>query len=131
MPSRSRRAWARKVDERARGVARQGWRLAVAGVAAACVPSPLPAVAADPPARTHVVVIEGMRFVPDTLVARRGDRIVWRNKDLVPHTATAAKVFDSGNIASSASWTHVARDAGTFPYVCTFHPTMTGTLRVE
>ena len=72
-----------------------------------------------------------MRFVPDTLSVRRGDRIVWRNEDLVPHTATAAKVFDSGSIGSNASWTLVARQAGSFAYLCSFHPTMTGTLKVE
>jgi plastocyanin len=119
------------VAERFRGVERRGWRLPILACAAACVLGPLPAAAADPPARTHVVVIEGMRFVPDTLSLRRGDRIEWRNKDLVPHTATAAKVFDSGTIAANASWTHVARDAGTFAYLCSFHPTMTGTLKVE
>jgi plastocyanin len=119
------------VAERFRSLARRGWRLPVLACAAACALGPLLAAAADPPARTHVVVIDGMRFVPDTLSVKRGDRIEWRNKDLVPHTATAAKVFDSGTIAANASWTHVARDAGTFAYLCSFHPTMTGTLKVE
>lgn len=82
--------------------------------------------------KTHVVVIENMRFDPQTLTARSGDRIIWINKDLVPHTATAdAGKFDSHTLAPNASWTFVVEKPGNFPYVCAFHPTMTATLTVE
>ncbi|HJV61454.1 MAG TPA: cupredoxin family copper-binding protein [Albitalea sp.] len=87
-----------------------------------------PAVAA---ATTHTVIIEGMRFVPQTLTVHRGDRVVWINRDLFPHTATAGKAFDSHAIAANASWTHVARRAGSFGYVCSLHPGMKGTLVVQ
>ena len=87
--------------------------------------------AADAAAQTHTVVIKGFRFNPETLTAHRGDRIVWRNKDLVPYTATTHGVFDSRSIAPGSSWTYVARKVGTLPYVCTFHPTMQGSLAVE
>jgi plastocyanin len=82
-------------------------------------------------AREHTVVIEGMQFKPAALTARRGDRVVWRNKDLVPHTATAARVFDSRTIEAGGSWTYTAGKAGTLAYVCTFHPGMKGSLTVE
>ena len=36
----------------------------------------------------HTVVIENMQFNPATLTVRRGERIVWVNKDLFPHTVT-------------------------------------------
>lgn len=91
----------------------------------------LGANAADATAQTHTVVIEGFKFHPATLTVHRGDRIVWRNKDLVPHTATSHGVFDSRSIAPGSSWTYVARKVGTLPYVCTFHPTMQGSLAVE
>jgi plastocyanin len=46
-------------------------------------------------------------------------------------TATAeAKVFDSRDIAASASWTLVANGAGTYSYGCTLHPTMKALLTV-
>ena len=81
------------------------WRRA--GAAALCAGLLLagaPARAADGSAAEHVVTIEGMRFVPATLAVRRGDRVTWVNKDLVPHTATAqSKAFDSGAIAAGAS----------------------------
>ena len=87
--------------------------------------------AADAAAQTHTVVIEGFKFNPPTLTLHRGDRIVWRNKDLVPHTATSHGLFDSRSVAPGSSWTCVAGKAGTLPYVCTFHPTMQASLRLE
>ena len=87
------------------------------------------AAAAAPQA--HTVTIENMRFTPQTLTVRRGDRVVWINKDLFSHTATAPRVFDSKSIAPDASWTHVAGRAGRYDYLCILHPTMKATLVVE
>lgn len=89
----------------------------------------LPAVAAP---RTHTVTIEGTSFSPQTITVKRGDRVVWKNKDPFPHTATSTdKAFDSGNIDEGKSWTYVAAKSGTFDYVCTLHPTMKAKLIVE
>jgi plastocyanin len=81
--------------------------------------------------QTHTIVIEAMQFSPASLTVRRGDRVVWRNNDLVPHTVTAKGQFDSGAIAANESWAYVAGTPGAAPYVCTFHPTMTATLIVQ
>ena len=82
-------------------------------------------------AATHEVKIEGMQFSPASLTVKKGDKVVWRNADLVPHTATATGSFDSKTIAAGKSWTYVAGKAGTHAYVCTLHPTMKGTLVVQ
>ncbi|WP_446901227.1 cupredoxin domain-containing protein [Burkholderia sp. YIM B11467] len=83
-------------------------------------------------AESHVVVVEQMRFTPATLTVRRGDEVVWINRDLFPHTASAdARAFDSGSIAPQASWHYIAHERGRFPYSCTFHPTMHGMLIVR
>ncbi|MGC1728315.1 MAG: cupredoxin family copper-binding protein [Steroidobacteraceae bacterium] len=88
--------------------------------------------AASPRTTTHTVTIEGMQFSPPELTVHRGDRIVWVNKDLFPHTVTAAgKSFDSGSIAAGASWSYVAATSGDYAYGCTFHPTMQGRLTVQ
>lgn len=79
----------------------------------------------------HTVIIESMRFTPQTLTVRRGDRVTWVNKDLFPHTVTAAGKFDSHEIAAGASWTYVAAKAGEYDYVCTLHVGMTGRLEVR
>jgi plastocyanin len=81
---------------------------------------------------THVVVIENIRVNPPAVTAQRGDRFVWVNKDLVPHTASSAGPgFDSGNIPSASSWSYVAKQPGSYPYSCAFHPMMHGTLTVR
>lgn len=82
--------------------------------------------------RTHTVIIEGTRFQPESLTAGTGDTIVWVNRDLFPHTATASNsTFNSRVIAAGASWKFVAKKKGEFPYVCVFHPTMKGSLLVR
>ena len=78
----------------------------------------------------HVISIEGMTFKPPTLTVKRGDKVVWQNKDLVPHTATGAG-FDSGNIAANASWSRVMTANGQFDYVCKYHPGMKATIVVQ
>ena len=88
--------------------------------------------AAHQAAAAHTLVIEGMQFNPRELIVHRGDRIVWVNKDLFPHTVTAqARAFDSGSIAAGASWRYVATKRGAFAYGCTFHPTMKGKITVQ
>ena len=82
-------------------------------------------------ADTHTIAMDGTRFIPETLTVKRGDRIVWVNKDPFPHTATAAGIFDSGSIAADKSWSYVAQKSGRFAYVCTLHPGMKGTLIVQ
>jgi plastocyanin len=103
------------------------WRGLAVGMAAAMTGGlAMPALAAR-----HTVVIEGMQFTPAALVVRRGDTVVWVNRDLVAHTATAGSRFDSGSIAANASWSFVARKRGRFDYLCTLHPMMKATLVVQ
>ena len=74
--------------------------------------------------------MENMQFNPAELVVNRGTRIVWKNQDMFPHTATG-KRFDSGSIDAGDSWTYVANEPGDYMYLCSFHPTMKGRLIVE
>ena len=88
----------------------------------------LPALAG---AATQTVTIEGMKFQPASVTVKPGDKIVWQNKDVVPHTATAAGKFDSKNMDGGRSWTWTAGAKGRYDYVCTYHPGMNGTVVVE
>jgi plastocyanin len=85
-------------------------------------------VAAAP--KMHTVTMDGMRYVPESLTVKKGDTVVWVNKDVVAHTATAP-AFDSGLIAPGQSWKYTVRAKGEFPYVCTYHPRMKGSLTVK
>ena len=82
-------------------------------------------------AKTHTVAMDGTRFIPETITVKRGDRVVWVNKDPFPHTATAGRTFDSKSIAAGQSWSYVPRKPGEFAYICTLHPGMKGTLIVQ
>jgi plastocyanin len=82
-------------------------------------------------AANHTVVIDGVKYAPETLAVRRGDTIVWVNKDPFPHTVTAPGAFDSHAIPAGKSWQFTARKSGEFAYICTLHPNMKGTLKVE
>jgi plastocyanin len=76
------------------------------------------------------VAMKNMKFSPATIEIKKGDAVEWKNDDITPHTATSA-VFDSGSIASDAGWRHTFTQAGSFPYYCTFHPEMKGTVVVK
>ena len=89
------------------------------------------AAAGDSHPMTLTITIDGTSFQPDNATVKVGDRIVWMNKDPFPHTATSKPSFDSGSIDAGASWSYVASQAGEFQYVCRFHPTMKGTVRVK
>jgi plastocyanin len=78
------------------------------------------------------VVIENMKFTPDHLVIHPGDKVTWENKDLVPHTVTAAdKSFDSKLIAPGKSWKFKFHKKGNYQYHCDFHPTMKASITVQ
>ena len=82
--------------------------------------------------RTHIVAIRGMNYALPSLTVNVGDTVVWKNEDTVPHTATdRGKSFDSGSIASGASWSYVVKKKGTYSYYCTFHPNMNSKLIVR
>jgi plastocyanin len=109
------------------GLKREQARWAAAIFFGALVTGPGAAAAA-----THTVVIEAMVFRPAALQVARGDRVVWVNRDLVPHTATATTGrFDSGRIEPDQQWSMVMEESGTFAYVCAYHPTMRGTLEAK
>jgi plastocyanin len=55
-------------------------------------------------AKDHMVSIEGMKFVPETVEVAAGDTVTWTNKDFVPHTVSAGKALESGTIEANGSW---------------------------
>ena len=81
---------------------------------------------------THTVTIDASAFKPVDLTVKAGDTVVWVNKDFFPHTATSkAASFDSGDLAPAKSWKYVTKKKGDFPYICSIHPSMRGTLHVK
>ncbi len=69
---------------------------------------------------------------PPTTTVNVGDTVTWDNSSGVAHTATAdGGSFDTGSIADGASASVTFNAVGTFPYHCTFHAQMTGSIVVQ
>ncbi|MDX3327364.1 MULTISPECIES: cupredoxin family copper-binding protein [Streptomyces] len=80
------------------------------------------------------VTIKNFKFQPASLAVSPGAKVTVVNKDSTTHTLTASKggSFNTGNIAPGKSVTFTAPSkAGDFPYTCTIHPFMKGTLTVK
>jgi len=84
--------------------------------------------AAEP--RVHTVVMASMRFGAMPAGISPGDVILWVNRDMVPHSATARDgSFDVVLAAHQSRRMRVTR-AGTFAVYCRYHPGMRATLAV-
>ena len=83
-------------------------------------------------AADSAVTIAGFAFDPATVTIQVGDSVTWTNQDSEPHTATAEDgSFDTGHLANGDSETVTFDTAGTFDYICSIHPQMTGSVVVE
>lgn len=78
---------------------------------------------------TVEVTIENLAFKPAEITVSAGDRIVWINKDVVAHTATADGGFDVVIEPKKSAGT-VVKKPGRLNYHCRFHPNMTGRIDV-
>lgn len=79
----------------------------------------------------HEVEISGFAYRPAELTITAGDSVTWTNVDAVEHTATATDgSWDTGTIAAGASATVTFSAPGTYEYLCTPHPQMTGRIVV-
>ncbi|HKO21221.1 MAG TPA: cupredoxin domain-containing protein [Candidatus Eisenbacteria bacterium] len=82
------------------------------------------------------ITIVGMNgassFSPSPDTVNVGQTVAWHNADATTHTATAnGGAFNTGNVAGGSTSAKITMGAaGSFPYHCSIHPTMTGTLVV-
>ena len=78
------------------------------------------------------VTIQNMAFNPSTLNVQVGTTVMWINKDSVTHHVVSdTGVFDSGDLATGQSYNYTFNQTGSFPYHCSIHPSMTGTIVVS
>lgn len=86
-----------------------------------------------PPGETHNVGMSGLAFVPSTLTIQVGENVTWTNNEAVAHNVVsdnATDPFTSGVMSYGQTYTHRFNQAGIFPYHCSLHPGMTGTIIV-
>ncbi len=71
-------------------------------------------------------------YAPNPVNIAVGGTVTWTNNDNTPHTSTGnSGAWDSGSIAPGASFSRTFTSAGSFPYHCTIHPGMVGTVNVQ
>lgn len=110
--------------------------------AAACSSDPSTPSAPTPPPPTgpsaSVVIPTGAAtltnraYAPAVAEVAVGTTVRWTNSDAVPHTTTAdGTLWNSGTVASGGGFSFTFPTAGTFPYHCTIHSSMVGTVVVR
>ncbi len=79
-----------------------------------------------------IVIIQDFWYYPNNLTVRAGSEIIWINKDLAAHTATADNGdFDTDLLQQNqASISIVFDEVGVYPWYCIPHPQMVGAVKV-
>jgi plastocyanin len=96
------------------------------------VPDPHVNQTSQPAAPTFNVAIDNFSFSPAELTVPLGAKVIWINRDDVPHTIVSTdKAFKSAALDTDETFSHVFKTAGTFPYFCSVHPHMTGRVIVK
>lgn len=76
-----------------------------------------------------------MEYHPAGLTVAVGDTVVWINRDIVPHTATATGTgttnWDTGQMGQGQTGRYIVSRRGAINYACSFHPTMHGKLIIR
>ncbi len=92
----------------------------------------LAAAAPAAPAATQAVGIQFQAFGPSLVDALPGDTIAWQNVSPRAHTVVSdGGAFASGELAPGDRFSFAPTSAGTFPYHCSIHPSMTGEIDVR
>lgn len=81
------------------------------------------------PSTGSSVSIVDFAFQPSSLSVPVGTTVTWTNKGATAHTVTFAD-FDSGQLQPGMTFQHTFATAGTFPYHCSNHTSMTATVTV-
>jgi plastocyanin len=81
---------------------------------------------------TMRITIQNFAFSPQTLTVAPGTIVIWTNKDRVNHTVTSDTGAwpGSGILATNQTFSRTFAKAGTYPYHCALHPSMTAKVTV-
>lgn len=76
------------------------------------------------------VTIQNFAFSPSSADVSVGGTVTWTNKDSATHNVTGDG-WESGPMATGATFSKKFDTAGTVNYHCSIHPSMTGTINVK
>lgn len=82
-----------------------------------------------------VVRIQSSAFIPQTITIGAGSSLVWSNVDALTHTVSSTNSLEplcgpNVLLTGSVRCTNIFMTPGVYPYYCTIHPTMRGTVIV-
>lgn len=93
--------------------------------------APSPSIASSSSGNSVSVDMKNFTFSPQSLTVKVGTTVTWTNMDSAGHDVKAADgSWGSDTLNNGQSYSHLFDKAGTYPYVCTFHPKMVGTITV-
>ena len=71
-------------------------------------------------------------FAPNPITVSVGTPVTWTNNDTIAHdVASDTGVWNSNSMNAGATFTFTFQTKGTFPYHCTIHSGMVGTVTVQ
>jgi plastocyanin len=90
--------------------------------------------AASPASGPGAITIKSFAFSPGEITVKQGTTVTWTNQDGVAHTivsdAGAPEAISSDPISQGGSYSFTFTKPGTYPYHCSIHPSMTGSVIV-
>jgi plastocyanin len=89
-------------------------------------------LATSPAVAAETISISGSAFIGGVRTASLGERVTWENADGLTHTSSGRRPLAawSLSIPGGSSKGRRFKQAGAFPYLCTIHPSMTGSIKV-
>jgi plastocyanin len=83
------------------------------------------------PVATDSVAILNFAFSPATVTVAVGSTVTWTNSDEEPHTVVAPGTpLKSSGLGTGAKYSYTFTKPGSYPYFCSIHPFMRGTVVV-
>jgi plastocyanin len=88
------------------------------------------------PARADeaTINIDNFTFSPAVVTVKAGTKVVWINRDDIPHLVTDAaqkRAYKSPALDTGDAFSFVFATPGTYKYFCALHPMMQGTVVVK
>ena len=81
---------------------------------------------------TVEVKIDNFTFGPQSITIAAGTTVKWTNRDDIPHTVVSTEgAFKSRVLDTDESFAFTFSKPGNYPYFCSIHPHMTGSVVVQ
>jgi plastocyanin len=78
------------------------------------------------------IAMKDIQFVPTDVTIKAGQTVAWVNDESVQHDVVETNgLFKSPLLTKGQSFTFTFKDPGSYPFYCSIHPQMKGTVTVQ